>query len=246
MTLPDHFPGRDVQGREERGRAVADVVMRLAGGNAGPHRQERPRTVHSLDLAFLVHRQDDGAIRWKEIQADDVAHFVHKLRVRRQLERVEAMRLQPKRLPDARDRGLGEAGYVGHAPRGPLGRVRRRAFEGARDDVDNPIVGRFARRARPRLIGQPRQPTNTKPFAPFAHAVTRHAESLGHRPIGEPLRAGQDHPRTRRQSLRRGRATGPLLQGSAFVVSQHDRLVVTFSRHAAQRTRATAEVQDFF
>src|SRR6267378_2004898 len=29
MTLADHFPGRDFQGREERRRAVTDVVMRL-------------------------------------------------------------------------------------------------------------------------------------------------------------------------------------------------------------------------
>ena len=73
MTLPDHFPGRDVQGREQRSRAVPDVVMRLAGRDARAHWQERPRPVQGLDLAFLVHRQDDRAIRRKEIQADDVA-----------------------------------------------------------------------------------------------------------------------------------------------------------------------------
>jgi hypothetical protein len=72
------------------------------------------------------------------------------------------------------------------------------------------------------------------------------AEPFGHRSIGEPLRAGQYHPRPRRQSLRRGRAARPLLQCPAFVVSQHDRLVVALSRHGVQRTRATAEVQDFF
>src|SRR5438067_109610 len=30
MTLADHFPGGDIQGREQRRRAMADVVMGLA------------------------------------------------------------------------------------------------------------------------------------------------------------------------------------------------------------------------
>jgi hypothetical protein len=69
------------------------------------------------------------------------------------------------------------------APRGPLRRVRRGALERARHHVDNPIIGRFARRPRPRLVRQARQTTDTKPLAPLAHAVTRHVESLGHRAI---------------------------------------------------------------
>src|SRR5206468_3054923 len=112
----------------------------------------------------------------KEIQTDDVADFFYEPRVRRQLERVEAMRLQPKRLPDARNRRLREAGHVGQAARGPLRRVSRWAFERARDDVDDPIVSHFARRAWPRLVCQPRQTANPKPFPPFAHAITRHAD----------------------------------------------------------------------
>ena len=220
--------------------------MGLAGRDAGAHRQERPRAIQRLDLALFVHRQDDGAVGRTEIQPDDVAHLLDKLRVRRQLERVEAMRLQPERLPDARDRGLRQSGHLGQAARRPLRRVRRRAFERAGNHVDNPIVGRFARRARPRLVRQPRQAAHAKPFAPLAHAVTRHADSLGHRPIREPVRAGQHDPRPQRQPLRRRRSAGPLLQRAAFVLSQQHRLVVAFSRHAAQRTRATAEVQDFF
>ena len=106
MTLPNHFAARDVQRREQRGRAMADIVVGLARRDARTHRQERPRAVQRLHLALFVHRQHDGAIRRKEIQSDNVAHLFDELRVRRQLERVEAMRLQPKRLPDAPDRRL--------------------------------------------------------------------------------------------------------------------------------------------
>src|SRR6267378_2087996 len=47
-------------------------------------------------------------IRRIEIEADDVANFLDKLRVRRELERVNAMGLQPEGLPDSRDRRLRE------------------------------------------------------------------------------------------------------------------------------------------
>jgi hypothetical protein len=43
-------PGRDVQGRGQRCRAVTDVVVCLAGWDAGTHRQERPRPVQGLDV----------------------------------------------------------------------------------------------------------------------------------------------------------------------------------------------------
>src|SRR5207244_1289736 len=117
-------------------------------------------------------------------------HFLDELGIRRQLERVEAMRLQPKRLPDTRDCGLGESRHIGQAPRGPLRGVGWGAFEGAGNDLHDSIIGGLAWRARPRLIGQSRQTTNAKSLAPFADAVTRDAEALGHRAIGETLRAG--------------------------------------------------------
>ena len=121
-----------------------------------------------------------------------------------------------------------------------------RTFERAGNHVDDPIVGRFARRTRPWLVRQARETPDAKPLAPFAHAVTRHVEPRGHRPIGETLRAGQHHSRAQRQALRRGRSVGPLLQRAAFVLSQRQGFVMAFPWHAAQRTRPTAEVQDFF
>ena len=100
MTLPDDLPGGDFQGREQGGGPVTNVVMGLAGRDARPHRQEWSRAIQRLDLALLVHRQHDGAGGRTEIQPDNVADLLHELRVGRQLERVEAVRLQPERLPD--------------------------------------------------------------------------------------------------------------------------------------------------
>jgi hypothetical protein len=52
MTLSDHFPGGDFQGREQRRRAVANVVMGFARRDAGAHRQQRAGAVRGLHLAF--------------------------------------------------------------------------------------------------------------------------------------------------------------------------------------------------
>ena len=107
------------------------------------------------------------------------------------------------------------------------------------------IVGRFPRRARPRFVGQAFQTTDAKPFAPLADAVARHVQALGHRAIRQTVRAGQHHPRAQRQPLRRRRAAGPLLQRATFVLSQQQRFVVTFSRHAAQGTLRRPKYKTF-
>src|ERR1019366_3215008 len=56
-----------------------------------------------------------------------VADVLHELRVGRQLEGVEAVRLQPERLPDAPDRGLRQPGDIGESARRPLRRLGRPA-----------------------------------------------------------------------------------------------------------------------
>ena len=219
--------------------------MGLAGRDARAHRQERPRAVQRLHLALLVHRQHDGAIRGTEIQPDNVAHFLHELRVGRQLERVEAMRLQAERLPDSRNRGLRQPRDIGEAARRPLRRLGRRAFERAGNHVDDLIVGRFARRAGPRLVRQPRQAPHAKPFAPFADAIGRRRHPLSHGAIRRAVRTRQHDACAQRQALGRLGPARPLLQRAAFVLSQQHRLVVASSRHG-RSVPATGEVQDFF
>ena len=61
-ALADHLAGGDVQGGEQRGCAVALVVVAAARGLAGPHGQQRLGAVQRLDLALLVDAQHDGAL----------------------------------------------------------------------------------------------------------------------------------------------------------------------------------------
>ena len=75
LTLAQHFARFDLQ-RSEQGRgAVAHVVVRPPFDLPRPHRQQRLRAVQRLDLAFLIHAQDQGLLRRAQIQPDNVAHF---------------------------------------------------------------------------------------------------------------------------------------------------------------------------
>ena len=94
----------------------------------------------------------------------------------RQFERVHAMRLQTKRLPDARDRGLRETHALRHRARAPLRRRRWRAFQGPGDHLHNPLVGDCARRARPRLVGPSRRPlVSAATMTSWGHPTSAHS-----------------------------------------------------------------------
>jgi len=121
-----------------------------------------------------------------------------------------------------------------------------RPFERPGDQLDEPIVGGFARGARTRLVGQPFKTAHPKSFTPFTNAVARHVQPFGDRAIGQALRTRQDQARPQRQPLRGFRSAHPLVQYSPFVVSQQQRFMVALSAHGTQGTRADDEVQDFF
>ena len=146
-TFADDLSRGDVEGREERGRAVALVVVAAPLRLPGAHRQEGLGTVQGLDLALFVDTENQGTIRRRQIQTDDVADLLHEEGIARQLEGLRAMRLQAEGPPDAMNgrgaRGRSPApsseGSNGSRPAaslpasaGPLPRWRHRRFDAAR------------------------------------------------------------------------------------------------------------------
>src|SRR6266853_2822710 len=103
MALPNDASGRDVQRGKQRRGAVPHVIMCSALGLPRTHRQQRRRPIQCLNLTLFIDRQEQRASGWIEIQPDDVAHFVDEQRIFRELERIDPMRLQRKRLPDSSD-----------------------------------------------------------------------------------------------------------------------------------------------
>ena len=75
----DDRPVEHIQGSEQRGGAVALVIMGHGSGAALLHRQTRLRSVERLDLALFVHRQDDGMCRGIDIEADNVPELLGKI-----------------------------------------------------------------------------------------------------------------------------------------------------------------------
>ena len=72
-------------------------------GLARAHRQQRLGTVQRLNLALLVHAEDDRVIGRVQVQPPDGAHFLDEQRVGREFEGLGAMRLQTKGAPNAAD-----------------------------------------------------------------------------------------------------------------------------------------------
>ena len=95
-----------------------------------------PGAIQRLDLALFIEAEHQRVIGRMEIQPDDVAHLLDKLRVGGELEGIDAVRLEAERPPDAGDGRFRQPGDLRHAARRPLRRMRGRSFEGARDDVE--------------------------------------------------------------------------------------------------------------
>ena len=83
------------------GGAVALVVVGAPLHLTRPHGQHRLCAVERLDLALLVDAEHKRTLGRVEIEAYDVAHLVDELRVARQLEALDPMRLQAEGAPDA-------------------------------------------------------------------------------------------------------------------------------------------------
>ena len=128
-----------VERGEQRGGAVALVVVGHRPGAALLHRQARLGAVERLDLALLVDREDDGMGGRIDVEADDVLELLGELRVVRQLEGPDAVRRELVGLQDALHRAQADAGRLGQHPAGPVGGFARRRPE---RQIDHPLHGR--------------------------------------------------------------------------------------------------------
>ena len=74
-ALADDATGGDVESGEERRRAVAPVVVCHRSGPSPLHRQARLRAVERLDLALLVNRENERALRRIEIERTPIIPY---------------------------------------------------------------------------------------------------------------------------------------------------------------------------
>ena len=169
VQLSNHLAADGVQRRKQRCRAVSSVVVCSSLDLAWAHRQQRLRPLQRLDLRLLVHAQNQRIVRWIHVQTDDVANFLDQQRIGRQLERLNPMRLQPKRPPDAAHRHVAQAHPLGHVTSAPMRSTLRRRLQSQSHDLLHLLVVHASRCTRSRLIQQSIQPICEKPTPPLAN-----------------------------------------------------------------------------
>ena len=123
MQRPMHGAVEHVERGEQRGGAVALVVVGHGAAAAGLDRQSGLGAVERLDLALLVDRQHHRMRRRIDIEADDVGQLVGEVRIARALEGADPVRLELVRLPDALHRAQRDADGLGHRAAGPVRRL---------------------------------------------------------------------------------------------------------------------------
>src|SRR6202521_5481920 len=75
QALADDLASLDIEGRKQRRRAIAFVVVRHRLSTALLHRQARLRAIERLNLAFLVDAEHNRLVGRVEVEPDDVDHF---------------------------------------------------------------------------------------------------------------------------------------------------------------------------
>ena len=142
-----HRAIQHLEGCEQRGRAMSDIVVGYCGAAAGLEQQRRLRAVECLNLALFIDRQHHRLCGWVEVEALHINQLVGKVRIARPLEAAHTARLEIVRPSDALHQGQRDAHSLLHRPAGPLRRLARYLATGQRHDAHH-CLGRNRRLAR--------------------------------------------------------------------------------------------------
>lgn len=107
-AIADHFPIKHAEGGKQGGCAIAFVIVCHRPATPLLDRQSWLRPIKSLDLAFLIDRQDQGLVGWIEVEADNIRQLFEKVLVSAELEGLHQMRLEVVLSPYSSDRGFAE------------------------------------------------------------------------------------------------------------------------------------------
>src|SRR4029453_11117064 len=179
-ALSDHGALQDIERGEQRGRAMAHVVVGHGPTASALERQSRLSSIQSLNLRLLVHAENQSLVRRIQIKAHHIAEFFHKVLVAGEFEGANPMRLQAMAIPDPSDRHVANAQMSSQGARTPMGGINR-GFLKRR--IDNPLDGggiQTSRRTLARwLMFQPGSSSFAKTFAPENHRGARGAWRRG-------------------------------------------------------------------
>ena len=166
----------DVQRGEERGGAMALVIMGHRRRPSLLEGQARLRPIERLDLGLLIDAEHNSPIRRVEVEPDDVGDLLLKHRVVRDLEPLHDMRLQPGIRPYPPDARRRYAHRLGHRRAAPVRGIGRRLLHGLRDHLQPDLPGKRRHARGPRLVAlEPRHALIEIPLLPAPDRRLRHA-----------------------------------------------------------------------
>lgn len=120
LTGADHFAVENIERGEQRGGAMAFIVVRLTLRQAGAQRQNRGGAVQSLNLALLIYAQYQCTFGRIQIQTHDVPDLFLKVRIVGQLELLHTMGLHIVTLPDSVNDSSGDPQLACQHPHTPV------------------------------------------------------------------------------------------------------------------------------
>lgn len=125
----DDFAAEGIHCGEQRGCAIALVIMGHRLATALLERKPWLSSVQSLDLTFLIAGEDQRVLGRVEIKTDDIFELFLKPLVVGKFETGHPMRLQPMRRPDASNSGCAYSRSFRHRCPAPVRASRRRVLE---------------------------------------------------------------------------------------------------------------------
>ena len=208
------------------------------GHRAGPallHREAGLGAVQRLDLALLVHAQDNRLVGRVQVEANDIGKLLGEAGVLGELEGPHLVRLEAVGVPDAVDRGGAHPLCLRHRAATPVRRSRRQRVERRFNDAPD-LLGRdrwLAATAR----GDPGKrpgPTVFKPAAPEDHRRPGYPDIPGYAIVGSAASGHQDDPRPHHHTLLSTRRSHPAFKKVPFLLGNRDRFRCI--PHAAEST----------
>jgi len=133
FALTQDRSGDRVKGGKQCGGAMSEVVVRDAFDVAESQGQHRLAPLQRLNLALLVHAQDQSLIGWVQIQPDDVTYLLDEERVIGKVEVSGAVRLQAEGAPDPVDGRFREAGFCRQRATTPMRAIFRFGSQSSAD-----------------------------------------------------------------------------------------------------------------
>jgi hypothetical protein len=188
------------------------VIVGHAFDVAQPDGQHGLSAFQRLNLALLVHAQHYRVFRGMQIQAHDVAHFLHEKRIGREFEVPLTMRLQPERPPDAVHRGFRKPRLACNLPHTPVRAAFRFRLQRLAHQLRYPFVADRPGTARTQLVMQSRYALFHKAPPPFAHGGVAQSQLPGNLLVHLSRRAQQNNARPSHQSRRKRAGTGHAFQ----------------------------------